>query len=120
MTDDQITKEELSRKLEEMRDQSHEVSACETELRKAQNKYEKLINSAPDAMIFVNRDCKIVTANARFEIRFGYSQHEIIGRDLDMLIPCRFHEKHRKYVEDFFLNPRIRQMGAGFELYGVK
>jgi PAS domain S-box-containing protein len=119
MTDDQITKEELSRKLEEMRDQRHEVSACETELRKAQDKYEKLINSAPDAMIFVNMDCKIVMANVQFEIMFGYSQNEITGRDLDILIPGRFHEKHRKYIEDFFLHPRLRQMGEGFELYGV-
>ncbi|RJQ50419.1 MAG: PAS domain S-box protein [Nitrospiraceae bacterium] len=114
------TKDHLRQELENMRMKANEVSVCETELRKAQEKYEMLLDSAPDAMIFVDRSRKIIMANAQFEVMFGYDNDEIAGRDLEILIPERFRDSHRKHVEDFFSHPRLRQMGAGFELYAIR
>ncbi|RJQ13300.1 MAG: PAS domain S-box protein [Nitrospiraceae bacterium] len=120
MVDDHGNKEHLLQNMEEMRRQLLEVETCEIEFQKIQKKYEKLLDSAPDAMIFVNRDREIVTVNAQFETMFGYGQGEIIGRDLHILVPERFRDKHRNHVEDFFSSPRVRQMGADFELYALK
>jgi len=120
MSDDYRTKEEYLQELEEMRRKVHEVDKCEIELRKAQEKYEKLLETAPDAMVFVNRDIKIVMGNAQFEVMFGYARDEIAGKDFDVLIPGRFHEKHRKHVRGYFANPRVRHMDEGYELYAFR
>ncbi|MBI5741740.1 MAG: PAS domain S-box protein [Nitrospirae bacterium] len=120
MPDDNRTIDECLQELEEMRRKVGEVNECETELLQAQKKYEKLLETAPDAMVFVNRDMKIVMANAQFEVMFGYARDEIAGKDLDVLIPGRFHEKHRRHVRGYFAAPRVRHMGEGYELYALR
>ncbi|UCD35246.1 MAG: PAS domain S-box protein [Nitrospiraceae bacterium] len=114
------TKEELLQELREMRLRVKEVDQCRMEYQKAQEKYERLLNSAPDAMVFVNEKSRITMINAQFESLFGYGNDEMIGRELDELVPERFREKHRKYVAEFFTNPRMRPMGSGFEVYARK
>jgi PAS domain S-box-containing protein len=42
-------------------------------------KYERLLESAPDAMLFVNRDARIILINAQMEKLFGYSKEELVG-----------------------------------------
>ncbi len=120
MRNDYKTKDQLIEELEQMQRKVQEVEECKAEFQKAQEKYEKLLNSAPDAMIFVDSDSKIVMTNAQFEKMFGYDQGEIADKHLDVLIPERFRKRHHSFVSDFFKNPRVRPMGSGLEIYAKK
>jgi PAS domain S-box-containing protein len=120
MKSDYKTKAQLLQELEEMRQKVSEVDSCRIEYENVRNKYEKLLDSAPDALVFVGSDKKIVMTNAQFEKLFGYGHHEVLGKDLDILIPRRFRERHRHLVSGFFTNPIIRHMGSGIEIYGLK
>ena len=111
---------ELERELDEMQLKFRELQECRIEFQNVRKRYEHILQSAPDAMIFVNRDGKIMRINAQFGNLFGYTEAELIGRDLDMLIPQRYHGRHRDNVGRYFDQPRTRPMGTNLMIYGLK
>ncbi len=91
----------------------------ETLLRRdSERKFTALLESAPDSMIITESDGKIIRINRQTEILFGYSRDEIIGREIEILIPEKDHQRHRKDRDNYVSNPRTRPMGSGLELYG--
>jgi PAS domain S-box-containing protein len=80
--------------------------------------YRKILDAAPDAMLFVDTGGRIVLANAQMEKLFGYSRDEIIDHNVHMLIPERFHGRHTDSMRRFFSEPRKRPMGTGLKIYG--
>jgi PAS domain S-box-containing protein len=79
-----------------------------------------LLESAPDGMVIVNADGKIVVVNSQTEILFGYSRQELIGQPVELLIPARLGRLHAKHRESFLVDPHVRPMGAGQELLGKR
>jgi PAS domain S-box-containing protein len=116
---DHLTNKEFNEQLGEMRQRMQELETCRLEFINVQRRYEKLLESAPDAMVFVNPEGKIVFVNAQLERLFGYSQEELTGKDIEILIPERYHAHHRRHVADYFTSPRVRPMGSGLRIYGL-
>ncbi|MBS0432978.1 MAG: PAS domain S-box protein [Proteobacteria bacterium] len=75
---------------------------------------------APDAMIAVDREGSIVLANAQAERMFGYGQGALQGLALEALVPESLRHAHRTHRNDYMGRPRIRPMGIGYELMGVR
>lgn len=80
--------------------------------------YRQILDTAPDAMIIVGPDERIVYANFQTEAVFGYPAGELIGKQLDLLIPGRFRAAHAGHMARFFASPGRRPMGSGRELFG--
>ena len=90
------------------------------ELQLSIQQYEKLFQFLPNGLILVNRKGKIVHINGQMENLFGYKKAELLGKNLEILMPERFRACHRKHVADYIATPRIRPMGSGIELFGLK
>jgi PAS domain S-box-containing protein len=82
--------------------------------------YRTLVESAPDGIVIVGPEGRIVVVNAQTEKLFGYDRAELMNKPIEMLIPERFRGKHRGHRAGFMSSPQLRPMGAGLELHGLR
>jgi len=122
---DYVLKERLSRiapsvqrALREAKERA-ERKRAEEAARAAKARFEGILEIAQDAIISVNSHQRIILFNQGAEKVFGYTQAEVIGRPLDLLLPQRFEDIHRKHIEDFAQSPDVaRTMGQRREVFG--
>ena len=89
-----------------------------TDRKKAEEKFRGLLEAAPDAMVIVNRDGRIVLVNAQAERLFGYSRQELLAQPVEILVPDRLRDGHPSHRRGYFVDPKARSMGSGLELFG--
>jgi diguanylate cyclase (GGDEF)-like protein/PAS domain S-box-containing protein len=78
----------------------------------------RLLDTSPDAVLLVNRAGIIVAVNGRVEALFGVSARELRGHPVEVLLPARFREHHRKARTDYGQTPTLRAMSARTGLLG--
>jgi PAS domain S-box-containing protein len=81
-------------------------------------KFRGLLEAAPDAILGVDADGRIVLVNAQAERLFGYSRDELIGEPVEILVPEGARADHPERRKSYLADPRTRPMGAGRELAG--
>jgi PAS domain S-box-containing protein len=80
-----------------------------------------LVDFAPDAVVIVDEDGRITLVNAQTEAMFGYSRDELLGREVEALLPGRFADRHRSHRAGYAAAPRVRAMGGlDLELRGQR
>ena len=92
--------------------------AAELHLARMESRYRGLLEAAPDAMVVVDQDGKIVLVNAQAERRFGYSRDELLGQLVTSIIPTGFAE--RLVADDLRSSAEAlaQNIGTGIELTG--
>jgi PAS domain S-box-containing protein len=84
------------------------------------DEFRALLEAAPDAMVIANEDGKISLVNAQTEKLFGYRREELLGQPVEMLVPERYRGGHVHHRRGYTYAPRLRPMGAGRELFGLR
>ncbi len=76
------------------------------------------VEAAPYAIVMTKQMGEIVLVNAQAERFFGYSQPELLGRSVELLVPERFARHHPELRGSFLADPKPRPMGVGRDLHG--
>lgn len=88
------------------------------EVESSEDKLKSFIEAASQGIIGISADGRISLVNRCTEEMFGYSRDELLGQELELLLPERFRASHLGHRANYFAEPRIRPMGAGMEMAG--
>ena len=97
-----------------------EVAQDITERQRAASMFRDLLESAPDAIVIVGPQGRIERVNRQTEQLFGYERDELVGHEIEMLVPQRFRQRHPRLRDGFFSEARVRPMGVGLELFAMR
>lgn len=81
---------------------------------------EALLNSAVDAIITINEQGLVESANPATETLFGYDVDEIIGHNVNQLMPTPYHEEHDGYLQNYLTSGLRKIIGVGREVVGLR
>ncbi len=79
-------------------------------------KFKMLLEAAPEAIVIVDENGKIILVNSQSEAYFGYRREEMLGQLVELLVPDESVDAHIKYREIYMKNPIKRPMGTGKNL----
>ncbi len=79
-----------------------------------------VLDSAPDAMIIIDAQGTVIFANRQVTALFGHNRAAIVGQPVEVLLPERFRHRHSAHRSGYSSNVRIRPMGMGLELFGMR
>ena len=82
----------------------------------SQTLFEEVFRAAPDGILVVSPDGTIRFANPRSLEMFGFTETDLIGSSIDVLIPARHRARHRGHISEYARHPVARPMNAGLEL----
>lgn len=79
-----------------------------------------LFEAASEGIIVVDETQTIIASNIAADRMFGYEKGELLGQNLNILIPRKYKNSHPHHFKDFLGSSEKRRMGHGRDLYGVK
>jgi PAS domain S-box-containing protein len=88
-------------------------AAAETQ---AERRFRKLLEAAPDAILEVDMDGRILIVNEAAERQFGYSRDELQKLPVDALVPDALRSQHVHHRTSYTAHPQVRPMGSGLQL----
>lgn len=80
--------------------------------------FQALFNYASIGILITDSEGNIQMANQYITRQFGYSEGELIGQKVEVLVPARFADRHSMHRQRYHSNPHSRPMGLGMELSG--
>jgi PAS domain S-box-containing protein len=87
---------------------------------KAERRFRELLDAAPDAILEIDGDGRIVLLNEVGEKMFGYSRAELFGQVVEILIPSDLRWRHEGHRSAYAAHPSTRPMGSGLDLYAQR
>jgi len=91
-----------------------------SERKDAELRFRAMVDGAPNAMIMVDQQGMIALVNPQTEKLFGYGRDELLGKSVELLIPDRYRAGHPRLRSGYNHDPRIRSMGVGRDLFGLR
>ncbi len=86
----------------------------------AEQQYKAVVESVLDGIITIDERGTVLTANAAAIQTFGYSQEELVGRNVKLLMPEPYHSEHDGYLDHYLHTGQRRIIGIGREVVGLR
>lgn len=120
-------KEEAAHEVDALRSENQrllteldEHARTESMLKASLEMFRGLVETAPDAILLVNREGKIELANEQAEEMFGYAKNELLGLSIEDLVPHRYRMLHVENRESYNENPSKRRMGEHLATFALR
>ncbi|WP_231478119.1 PAS domain S-box protein [Sphingomonas sp. UNC305MFCol5.2] len=97
-----------------------EQRAWERQLSASANQFRSILATVPDAMIVINDAGKILSFSAAAERLFGFTEAEVRGRNVSMLMPSPDRERHDGYLDRYLSTGERRIIGTGRVVVGER
>ncbi|MBL8149473.1 MAG: PAS domain S-box protein [Blastocatellia bacterium] len=104
----------------ELEEACKRVAMHEIEDEQQEDRFLNLLELAPDSILIVDQSGIIVLVNTQTEKLFGYTRNELLGMELEVLVPDRFRNLHRTHRHNYNANPHTRPMGSNLDLYAKR
>jgi PAS domain S-box-containing protein len=108
---------ELARVQQELLEMTVQEKEARSEIQ-TERRFRELLEAAPDAIIEVDREGRIILVNLVTEKLFGYTREELLGQNVDILVPEALRGGHGKHRAGYWDHPVTRPMGSGLSLQG--
>lgn len=92
----------------------------EIALSESEQKFRNLIESAPNAILIVDREGKIIHCNLETENTFGFPREELVNQPVELLVPMHHRKGHDRLLEGYFQAPRPMRIGKNQVTSAVK
>jgi two-component system sensor kinase FixL len=83
-----------------------------------ENLLKAIIESAVDGVITITQRGIILSMNPAAAKLFGYSKHEVLGKNIHMLMPEPYHSAHDTYIGNYLETGQKKIIGIGREVVG--
>jgi PAS domain S-box-containing protein len=113
-----FSKDEIGILANNLNSMAEELEHSIREIEQAQQKFKGLLESAPDAIVIVGEKGIIQLVNNKCEHIFGYKKNELIGYNVELLLPERFRSAPNEQRKLFYDFPGVRSTEVGLELLG--
>jgi len=90
----------------------------EGELGASEARWRAVVDSAVDGIIVIDAHGRVEGFNPAAERLFGYSAGEVVGRNVDMLMPSPYREEHDSYLSRYLATGRAKIIGVGRDVQG--
>jgi len=92
----------------------------EAQLRSTEARWRAVIDSAVDGIIVIDEHGRMEAFNPAAERLFGHKEQEVLGRNVDVLMPSPYREEHDSYLSRYLATGKAKVIGAGREVRGLR
>ncbi len=100
-----------------IREPYRRMEVAEADASKRRGELDEIFQAMPDAVVLVDAQGLIQNVNSRFAALLGYELGEVRGLSVDILVPERLRQGHHGLVDRYMIEPSVRGMGTGRDLY---
>jgi two-component system sensor kinase FixL len=97
-----------------------ERTRLEEELRASEAQWRSIIESTADGIVVFDAHGRIEAFNPAAERLFGYQEGDVIGRNVNVLMPSPYHEEHDTYLARYLATGVQKIIGTGREVTGLR
>lgn len=112
--------EELSRKNGELRETQNELMIAQDTALESVKLLHSVLDTVGEGIVTADSTGKIILVNERIQRMFGYKEEELVGKNIEVLMPEKYREQHHKGMKRYLKTRESRALGERLVLEGLK